>query len=192
MPGVVEKHIHNFFLKKNEAIVDISADDRLRWIPFAVVFLLDAVGLQTRSSWKKQVLIAGATEAIRYLLSDNLKKLVNEHRPFPYSGHHSFPSGHTASSFAGAEFMHKELKNSLPFLSCAGYAAATAVAVIRVAKSRHWARDVVAGAAIGILSAKLAYYLFDRHTKGQTRGEADATASMRRAVVFQQHDAVSL
>lgn len=186
MPGVVEKHIHNFFLKKNEAIVDISADDRLKWLPFAIVFLLNAVGLQTRSSWKKQVLIAGATEAIRYLLSDNLKKLVGEHRPFPYTGHHSFPSGHTASSFAGAEFMHEELKNSLPLLSCAGYAAATAVAIIRVAKSRHWVRDVVAGAAIGILSAKLAYYLFDRHRKIKTPGKLYDTASEESIRVLEQ------
>lgn len=190
MPGAVEKHIHNFFLKKNEAIVHTSADDHLKWIPFATVFVLNVVGLKTRSSWKKQVLISGATEAIRYLLSDNLKRLINEDRPFPYSGHHSFPSGHTASSFAGAEFMHKELKSSLPLLSCAGYAAATVVAVIRVAKSRHWVRDVVAGAAVGILSAKLAYYLLDHHTKGQTSAEADATASIRNATVLQQQDAV--
>ncbi len=188
MPGVVEKRIHNFFLKKNEAIVDISADDHLKWIPFAAVFLLNAMGLQARSSWKKQVLIAGATEAIRYLLSDNLKKLVGEHRPFPYMGHHSFPSGHTASSFAGAEFMHKEFKNSLPILSCAGYAAATAVAVIRVIKSRHWIRDVVAGAAIGILSAKLAYCLFDRRAKMKTPAKLYDETSEENATVLQQEN----
>jgi membrane-associated phospholipid phosphatase len=188
MPNVVEKHIHNFFLKKNEAVVDISADDRLKWLPFAIVFLLNAVGLETRSSWKKQVLTAGATEAIRYLLSDNLKKLVGEHRPFPYIGHHSFPSGHTASSFAGAEVMHQELKNSLRLLSCTGYAAATAVAVIRVVKSRHWVRDVVAGAAIGILSAKLAYCLFNRRAKMNTRAKLYNAGSDERPKVCKQEN----
>jgi len=47
-----------------------------------------------------------------------------------------------------------ELKDSLPALSCAGYVGATATAIIRLMKNRHWVRDVVAGAVIGITSVK--------------------------------------
>ena len=50
--------------------------------------------------------------------------------------------------------MHMELKDSLPALSCAGYVGATATAIIRLMKNRHWVRDVVAGAVIGITSVK--------------------------------------
>lgn len=120
MHTAVEKSVHNFFLKKNGAVVSTSVDDRLRWIPLFTVFLLDKFGLQTRSSWKKQVLIAGAAEATRYLAADTLKKFTSEKRPFPYTGHNSFPSGHACSVFAGEEFMHKELKNSLPLLQETG------------------------------------------------------------------------
>ena len=61
--------------------------------------------------------------------------------------------------------MQKELKTSIPILSCAGYLGATATGVIRIYKNRHWLRDIVAGAAIGILSAKLAYLLVERFWK---------------------------
>jgi len=141
-------------------------DGYLKWIPYAIVFMLDLVGLKTRSGWKKQMFLAGITDVTRYLIVDNLKKLVKDHRPAPFTGNnHSFPSGHTSSSFAGAEFMHRELKNSMPVLSCAGYLAATVTATIRLAKNRHWLKDVAGGAAIGILSAGLAYVLVNRISK---------------------------
>ena len=167
MHTAVEKSIHKFFLERNGGIVNTSTDDRLKWMPYATVFLMDLFKVHTRSSWKKQVLIVGATEAIRYLIADNLKKLTDEHRPFPYTGHNSFPSGHTSSSFAGAEFLHKELRDSIPVLSCAGYLAATGAAFIRLRKNRHWLRDVIAGAAIGIASAKLAYFIFNKVSKAK-------------------------
>src|SRR5215212_6502066 len=173
------KAVHNYFLF-NHPFFSTSADKNLKWIPFATVFLLDVFGVKTRSGWKKQIILTGLTEATRYFIADSLKKLVREHRPAPYTGNHSFPSGHTSSSFAGAEFMHTELKNAIPVLSCAGYLGATATAVIRVMKNRHWIKDVVAGAAIGILSARLAYFVVkkitgDKHTKKTTGVHPEAT-----------------
>ncbi len=164
MTSAIGRHIHRYFLL-NHPFFRTSADKHLKWIPFATVFFLDVFGLKTKSDWKKQVLIAGVTEAIRYTIADNLKKLTHEHRPAPYIGNRSFPSGHASSSFAGAEFMHMELKNSLPALSWAGYVGAIATAIIRLMKNRHWLRDVVAGAVIGIASVKLAYFLVELNRK---------------------------
>jgi len=93
-----------------------------------------------------------------------MKKLFHQHRPFPYPGHHSFALGHTSTSFAGAEFLHNQLKESIPVLSCAGYVAATVTGAIRVMKNRHWVKDIVAGAIIGIASAKLAALLVNKLT----------------------------
>ena len=53
--------------------------------------------------------------------------------------------------------MHEELKQSMPVFSYAGYACAISTGVIRLMKSRHWLKDVVAGAIIGVACAKLAY-----------------------------------
>jgi membrane-associated phospholipid phosphatase len=101
-------------------------------MPFALLFLSDIFGTRTTSGWKKQVLIAGAAESFKYLISDNLKKLTHEHRPAPYTGNHSFPSGHTCTSFSTAEVLRSELKDSFPLLSYSGYLTATAVAAIRL------------------------------------------------------------
>jgi len=161
MTSALGKYIHRYFLFRHP-FFNTSADNKLKWIPYAAVFFLDVFGFNTKSGWKKQLVTAGASEAIRYGIADSLKKIVHERRPAPYMGRHSFPSGHTSSSFAGAEFMHAELKDSMPVLSYAGYLGAAITAGIRVAKSRHWLIDVVAGAAVGILSAKLSYFLTNR------------------------------
>jgi len=166
MPTAVDRSIHKYFLL-NHPFFKTSADDVLKWTPFGLLFLSDIFGKKTTSGWKKQALIAGAAESIKYLMSDNLKKLTHEHRPAPYTGNHSLPSGHTATAFSTAELLHTELKDSLPVLSYSGYVAATAVAAIRIIKNRHWLKDVVVGAAIGIISTKLAYALVNKLDKAR-------------------------
>ena len=166
---MIEKTIHKYFLFKHP-FFRTSADDKLKWLPFAAVFLLKVFKANTRSGWKKQVLVAGAAEGIKYLISDSLKKITHEHRPAPYMGsNHSFPSGHACTSFSTAEFMRTEIKNNSPRLAYAGYVAASAVAVIRIMKNKHWVRDVVAGAAIGIISTKLAYLLINKLERAKSK-----------------------
>lgn len=78
-----------------------------------------------------------------------LKWVVNERRP-DGSDYHSFPSGHSSSTFATAAFLQRRYgwKVGAP-----AYALATYTAWGRVfAKKHHW-WDVVAGAAIGAGSA---------------------------------------
>ena len=170
MITAVDRLIHRHVLA-NHPFFKTSADDVLKWLPFGVVFFADILGKKTTSGWKRQVLIAGASAAIKYLISDNLKKITNEHRPAPYTGSHSFPSGHTCTAFSTAEVLHSEFKDSLLWLSYSGYVTATAVAAIRVMKNRHWLQDVVAGAAIGIISTKLAYALVNKLTSARRNTE---------------------
>ncbi len=91
----------------------------------------------------------GATYALKYA--------VNEKRP--NGGHQSFPSAHTSISFSSAEFMRKRYgwEYGVP-----AYALASFVAYSRVEARQHHPQDVVAGAAIGILSS----YIFTRPYKG--------------------------
>jgi membrane-associated phospholipid phosphatase len=76
-----------------------------------------------------------------------LKYAVDEERPNGESG--SFPSGHTAVTFASAEFIRKEYGWQW---GAPAYAAAGFVGWSRVATEDHWLHDVLAGAAIGVLS----------------------------------------
>ncbi len=83
-----------------------------------------------------------------------LKYSVKERRP-DGSDWHSFPSGHTAVSFATAAYVQRRYgwKFGAP-----AYALATYVAWGRVYSHKHHWWDVVAGAAIGAGSA----YIFTR------------------------------
>ncbi len=81
------------------------------------------------------------------LTTYGLKYSIDSERP--NGNPHSFPSGHTAAAFTGAEFIRKHHGGAL---GIAAYASATYVGWTRVVSGNHWTHDVVAGAAIGILS----------------------------------------
>lgn len=83
----------------------------------------------------------GTAMAVVYIL----KPVVDRQRPD--GGGHSFPSGHSASAFAGAAFLQRRYGWSY---GIPAYAVATFVAYSRVESKRHWTSDVIAGGAIGI------------------------------------------
>jgi membrane-associated phospholipid phosphatase len=79
---------------------------------------------------------------------EGLKFTVDKDRP-DGSGDDSFPSGHTADSFASATFIQQRYgwKWGIP-----AYIGATFVGYSRVKSDKHYLEDVLAGAAIGILA----------------------------------------
>jgi len=114
-----------------------------------------ALTLGHKDHWGALQLIGstGATLGVTY----GLKYTFNARRP--NGGRQSFPSRHTSLSFSAAEFMRKRYgwEYGLP-----AYALASFVAYSRVESRNHYAHDVIAGAAIGILSS----YIFTRPYKG--------------------------
>lgn len=110
-----------------------------------------------------------------------LKVAVGRSRPFsssdpdhlePFSldsDHFSFPSGHTAHAFAIATAVSGELKDTAPWVPFVAYPLAAWTGTTRVREGRHWATDVVAGAAVGILSAKWVNGSRDGVSDQQTR-----------------------
>lgn len=74
-----------------------------------------------------------------------LKYAINARRP--NGGGQSFPSGHTAASFMGAEFIRKHYGE---LWGAPAYLAASWVGYTRVESHNHYWRDVIAGAALGI------------------------------------------
>ena len=125
-----------------------------------------AAGLTVAYRDGRGALQFGESAAVTLAVTYSLKYAVNEKRP--NGGHQSFPSGHTSISFSSAEFMRKRYgwEYGVP-----AYALASFVAYSRVEARQHHPQDVVAGAAIGILSS----YIFTRPYKGWTvQAEADA------------------
>jgi membrane-associated phospholipid phosphatase len=116
-----------------------------------------AVGLTLGYKDGTGTLQFGEAAALTLGVTYALKYGIDETRP--NGGSHSFPSAHTSISFASAEFMRKRYgwEYGLP-----AYAVASFVAYSRVESGEHHPQDVVAGAAIGIISS----YIFTRPFHG--------------------------
>jgi membrane-associated phospholipid phosphatase len=83
-------------------------------------------------------------------LTQAVKLMAQRTRP-DGSNHHSFPSGHSAGSFATATVLQRHFgwKVGIPAYAVAGYIAAS-----RLSNSKHYLSDVVFGATVGILVAR--------------------------------------
>jgi membrane-associated phospholipid phosphatase len=82
-------------------------------------------------------------------LTIGIKSIAQRDRPD--GGTMSFPSGHTAMAFASATVLQKHYgwKVGIP-----AYAVASYVGISRVQTDRHYASDVVFGAALGLVAGR--------------------------------------
>lgn len=111
-------------------------------------------------NWPRFIVNTGASVVVAFGAKTALKAMVKEERP-DHSDNKSFPSGHAAISFAAARSLDKEFRWESIWIPIAGYAAATAVGIERVASNRHHWYDVVAGAGVGFGAAELTWWLSD-------------------------------
>ena len=111
-------------------------------------------------NWPRFAVNTLASVGVGFALKTGLKKMIKEERP-DHSDKESFPSGHATMAFAAARSIDKEFRKESIWIPIAGYAAATAIGVERVASDRHHWYDVVAGAGLGIASAELTWWLSD-------------------------------
>lgn len=86
---------------------------------------------------------------IKSTVTDTLKENISEQRPNKL-GFDSFPSGHTANAFANAAFIHRRYGIRQAIVP---YVLASFVGYSRVQSRWHYTHDVLAGAAVGFLSA---------------------------------------
>lgn len=112
-------------------------------------------------NWARFAVNTIASVGVSYVAKSALKKMIKEERP-DHSDNGSFPSGHAAMAFAAARSIDKEFRKESIWIPIAGYAAATAVGVQRVASDRHHWYDVVAGGALGFGAAELTWWLSDK------------------------------
>ena len=115
----------------------------------------------TGHNWPRFAVNTIASVGVAYAGKTVLKAMIKEERP-DHSDNKSFPSGHAAMAFAAARSIDKEFRKDCIWIPIAGYAAATAIGIERVASDRHHWYDVVAGAAVGFGSAELTWWLSDK------------------------------
>jgi len=131
---------------------------------FAVSLITDHVRFQDAAFTSLQAwAYAGA-------VTSGLKLAIGRYRPEtgsparrfdPFSGHTSFPSGHTTAAFA----ILTPWVLYYPHAATYGlFVLSTGTAVARVALNKHWPTDVLAGAAVGFFTAR---WLVQRHQNRQ-------------------------
>ncbi|WP_432221156.1 phosphatase PAP2 family protein [Flavobacterium sp. TMP13] len=136
----------------------ISVDDFSQYAPAASVYVLNAFGVKGKNDLRDRSVIFATSYLIMASTILALKSVTHVTRP-DGSSNNSFPSGHTATAFAGAEFLYQEYKDQSIWYGIAGYAVATGTGLFRIYNDRHWLTDVAAGAGIGIISTKIAYWV---------------------------------
>lgn len=136
-------------------------DDYLQYVPGLAVFALDLTHTPAQHRFIQQLTALGFSYATMGAVVNTLKYTTKIQRPGNGS-FNSFPSGHTATSFMMAHFLHREFGESSPWISEAGYFTATTVAYMRMHRNRHWLPDVMAGAGIGMLSVEFGYWLMKK------------------------------
>jgi PAP2 superfamily len=134
-------------------------DNYLQFVPAVSVYALNAFGVKGKNNLRDRTMIYALSTIISTGIVTPLKHITNVTRP-DGSSDNSFPSGHTTTAFANAEFLRIEYKDVSPWYGIAGYAMAATTGTLRVYNNRHWVSDVVAGAGLGILSTKLAYWIY--------------------------------
>ena len=153
--------LHGTFLDQLMVGVTYSATSGLVW--FVLGFLMTC-----SRRWRRCGVSVIVSVALAYVVVDViLKPLVCRDRPFTVEDFDllvappdtwSFPSGHTASAFAGAVaiLVHDRRWGSIALV----YAAL--VGISRMYLCVHWLTDVIAGAVIGAAVAVLAIWFMSR------------------------------
>lgn len=160
----VVKPIRNvdYYFKGQVADVDANKyakmSDYLQLAPGVAVYALNLFGDEGKDRfWDRTALLALSGAFLT--ITDGTKYLAHRDRPYG-TDPLSFPSGHTGAAFVAAEFMVQEYGDKSPWYTVAAYTCGATTGILRVYGHAHWFSDCVAGAGLGILSTKAAYWLY--------------------------------
>lgn len=153
----------------------ITIDDFTQLAPTAAMYALRLCGVHGRHGYGGMTVQAGTSAALMGVTVLVLKNATRVERP-DGSARNSFPSGHTAMAFMGAELLRREYWEVSPWIGVAGYAVAAGTGFFRMYNNRHWLTDVLAGAGIGILSVQAAYWLYPAINRTLFKKRADSMA----------------
>jgi membrane-associated phospholipid phosphatase len=134
-------------------------DDWLQYMPGFSVYVLNGLGVQGKNNLldaTRQYLISSLLMTV---IVQSTKSITKIRRPDGY-GSNAFPSGHTSTVFVAAEFLNQEYGKKSPLYSVTGYAMATLVGYMRLYNNKHWFKDVVAGAGIGMGVTRFVYWIY--------------------------------
>lgn len=136
-----------------------TIDDFSQYAPMVATYGLKLCGVKGKHGYGDLAIILGTAYALMGITVNTLKSTTRVMRP-DNTSRNSFPSGHTATAFMGAELLRREYWEVSPWIGVTGYAVAAGTGFFRMYNNRHWLTDVIAGAGVGILSVEAAYWLY--------------------------------
>ncbi len=136
-------------------------DDVLQYVPSLSVYGLHAMGIPGKHDlWTGSKLYL-LSSFLMLITVQSTKDITKARRPDGF-GLNTFPSGHVSTAFVAAEFLNQEYKDRSPWFGIAGYAIASVVGYMRIYNNRHWFRDCVTGAGMGIGITRLTYWVYPK------------------------------
>ncbi len=155
------------WMDKPMIFISQLGDRGLIWIALTILFFL--IGNKNNSYRSGGIILALSLAVNTLFCNILLKPMVGRMRPYDLLGYDilvprlhdfSFPSGHTAASFAAATAIYTLNKK----WGMVAYIFATLMGFSRLYLGVHFPTDVLAGAFTGWVAAKSAIYLFQRLT----------------------------
>ena len=137
------------------------ADDYIQLLPAAVYFGLGFTGVKTKHTFRQRLAVELTAYVAMAAIVNGVKYTVRERRP-DSGAPNSFPSFHTSIAFVGADLIREESGN---WWGAGAYVVSTGVAFLRLYNNRHWLNDVIAGAGVGILCARIGYWMLPLYNK---------------------------
>ena len=156
------------FLDSVMKAVSSLGNGGLLWIALGVVFLL--MGIKNKKWRNRGLLLLLSLAANALVCNVLLKPMVGRIRPYDLLGYDiiipplsdpSFPSGHTSASFASSAAIYAMNRK----WGIAAYAFSVVMGFSRLYLGVHFPTDVLTGAVIGFLMAKLVQRIWRKRKK---------------------------
>lgn len=132
-------------------------DDHLQYAPLAMDLGLGLVGAPAKNSFVDRAIESAIAHLFLGITSASAKHVFHTLRPNERNWE-SFPSGHCDFVFANAELTRMEYGWGWGGLA---YGMAATVGTCRMYRNWHWFSDVIAGAGLGIFSARVGGWLLE-------------------------------
>jgi membrane-associated phospholipid phosphatase len=146
-------------IAKSDPNFHTNAETYFLFTPIVLVYGLNLAGVEGKNNFIDRTALLALSGGIAGVSDFSLKHLISRQDP-GHAGYSSFPSGHTIGAFASAEFLSQEYSDKSIIYPIIGYTIATTTGVFRMYNRDHWFSDVAAGAGIGMLSTKAAYWVY--------------------------------
>lgn len=138
-----------------------SFDDHIQYTPVLGYLVMGLVGVPCKHRFMERFMVCATSYMALGIMVNSVKYTVKELRPST-GRRNSFPSGHTATAFMGAELIRHEYGLGV---AIGAYGIAGVIGIMRMYNNMHWINDVIAGAGVGILSARIGYWMLPLYRK---------------------------